>query len=662
MNNKMTFSLYRLAFSAMLLVSPLHLVAVETEQVGLKEAKQMARNFSEQMAVFAEALRQHPDDAKLAGSIVDYTQALLNYEQQVGKSLGWIDPEVWQLQREALSAQLGGVDIAVLTAHPDFEEFAITSDLAHHMNQEGHYLVKNPFGEPLLLVNDEFLAWSEFKAQVLPHLDQYTYDESGFVAKTTEQGLQPRERFTLSAAQQNMVKALEELPIADLDAVDEDVWIDEQMAGLSAPAIIAPPRHPREQPTVVRTSTLPRPVDNQLFAALIPAKPEPLAKDLVDQSKKIKEVAKPVLEWTDAEVLFFAFGVQGNKLIANQVGDLIMVKIPEVKDKRDPLSNQYLVDLLMALVEQRDGSFPSGIDRVVYKAADKLSQQMKEKAVTEQLNALETAVRLGISYEAIEKNPDFAQFARANLLGKYVELYGPDHKPRWDAAKGELSLMMNGEHQDWEIVKTALKDDSTRKMQKHVYTYQGVVEDVDIPVFKHIDLPKSTQEPEKAYVQVVHYGPRPVAETASYWDQAWSYISFADEHVWLRVIDTRGDVRSIGFNPQDPLKSVWSKMYATTGASPGKIFTPDSMETMLDGVQTVATFEVDPAMIETILAAVRQEKLLPRQYHIAALQAENCVTFLARMLKIVGITPANSSYPFGVKAWQLETQEAAVGG
>jgi hypothetical protein len=272
--------------------------------------------------------------------------------------------------------------------------------------------------------------------------------------------------------------------------------------------------------------------------------------------------------------------------------------------------------------------------------ADKFFQRLERVAKNEPwLQGLQRdllAIRLGIGADVLEQHPDFEQFAKANYLHKHMAYH---HHQINVLPDGTPELLVDGVLTPWPEIKERLDLDKHGKMNNYFYTYQGLVPGQSHTVLKPFKKVDPGQYDHQYILEVVS-------------------ISGFPPHNWLRLIDSSGDLYSIGFWGQTPLTDLITAAKHLVPEQ-GKATSPDLLEIAGDPDKMVVTpIKISQQQFEEAIAYLEAYQKDPGYYQILSVGGENCATFVRNLTDRLGMKVTSSSWlrpfnnPYDLMAWQ----------
>ncbi len=281
----------------------------------------------------------------------------------------------------------------------------------------------------------------------------------------------------------------------------------------------------------------------------------------------------------------------------------------------------------------RDAEFIFDVDRF-YRRLDSVA---KGEPWLEQLQQELLSIRLELDIEVLKRYPDFESFIKTNHLTSHLTYH--HHKITVDD-EGTPELLVEDKMVPWTEFKQRLKVNAHGDVTNYFYTYQGFVP----------GQAKTTLRPFKK-IDPATYDHQHILEIVS--------ANVFPPHNWLRLIDSEGNLYSIGYWSKIPLKDLWGVLQ-NIFPSESYVLSPDLMEVAIDPNKFVVTpIHITQEQFDTLLSYLRQYQQNPKRYEVlGVLGGENCATFVAQAAQQIDIKIISSSWkrpfhnPYDVIDWQ----------
>lgn len=666
----MKCSIWRITLFFLIAILPLASPAYsadKTEEMASQQTLSMIR----------ELLRRYPDEPELGKFVVDYTQAILTHPK-----LKFNPKKVRALQRAALSVETGHSE-QIFSNHPDLQQFiAANNDLLYEAFKAGVSISVDPKDDMPLLLKDGFLVrWDALKRQIAVdgkgRLIGLEYDNSGLVPLKDipaggHSGVKKPHQFSedLWAAYNALKEFVEKLPPPNVyadDDKDEVFEIIEKPLPITSSIVDQTSQGTDGQgtgtddqgtgtddqkmiemndgnPTTNQFQLVPYVFvfgnTNNSLTTIQSGTPH-LQPEVLGEANVLEGVTfADVPDWSPVRAAYLTKGIIEDTVYAikNGKGEISIYNYkPGLDHKLLERSEQYLAEVLKREVNSHYDKADAATRLLYGRAAEVLAERLtnRDPTLAEELkDVVVVAARLGLPLDVLSANLDFVAFVNENHLFKSMEYF--EHTA--GVIGSEPTLMVNGQQMAWTQVKELLGDDKNRKMVNHAYTYQGLVPAsvTQSPVFFQ------NQADQRFYVQVVHSRPK---------DQSFlGKLTNVNEHVWIRIVDSEGNVRSFGFHPNTPLKlSPWDIAGSLLSDQPARVMSPDYFELLAAGLEvTATTIELSEAQYDRLTQAIVQFASTNQLY---SLWTKNCVWFVSDVLGSVGIRIDPKWWTSQVRTW-----------
>jgi hypothetical protein len=287
------------------------------------------------------------------------------------------------------------------------------------------------------------------------------------------------------------------------------------------------------------------------------------------------------------------------------------------------LSSRYVLNaqefLFETLIQEPLVDIESRLHNAYLLKANRLIKKYKEN--TKLQNAI-TAFKVGIPFELLLKNLDFADFARVNAIHRYLLVY--NHELRYDHDK--IYILYEGVYCDFSTISRYVMN--SRKELKGQYSQNGIIHNYMfewesltpfIRALKEDEVKDDSNISTGLPVLMKHdWGNRYVLEICS-WIIANPRLT--GDHLWHRLKTPEGDVYSVGqYRPRKlqgheqfifPMKIKTSQFYS-----------PDLCE-FWTGPYTTLSFEITESQF--LIMKEKMELDQKRQEHVYQLFEDNCV-------------------------------------
>lgn len=232
--------------------------------------------------------------------------------------------------------------------------------------------------------------------------------------------------------------------------------------------------------------------------------------------------------------------------------------------------------------------------------------------------------------------PDLKQFLEANHLHRHMDRHG--HAIYYDQ-EDEPHLLYENELTPWAVIRETVPTTQSGKMVSHAYTHEGIVPGHDAAAIHRFEM-----QPPK---------PSPLVQIVS--------RSCFPPHCWLRLINRRGEVYSLGFFGQELSRTnkelVWQLI-----PQKGCILSPDPLE-VIDAEETLVVTEIplsdeEWALLFQLAQALQlQEELSFQLLNIG--KSLNCAGFIKSLLHSIAFEIPTRSWlrpfdnPYDLLYWQI---------
>lgn len=255
-----------------------------------------------------------------------------------------------------------------------------------------------------------------------------------------------------------------------------------------------------------------------------------------------------------------------------------------------------------------------------------------------QANHYTLAEKLNLPVALLEQYPDFAVIASQNYFHRHLDIH--QHQILVDEL-GSPYMLFEGEYLPWSEVKNHLELSPGGEILNYSYTFQGFVaggQTTHLPIFK-----KTEMLPENGCALEI-----------------LTYSAKFPPHVWVRLINSEGEIVSAGFYPNHFFLSTMEIVNALK-PSKGKIYSPDFLEISTSPSDWVITrHSINQDQYDDLIAYLKtcQES---RSYHyqFMSIGGYNCASFVAELAQLIGLQVSTTTQympipdPRVIQQWQI---------